>query len=395
MLTFAPDDLPPIETGRYSFAPLITRSSPDKCFINSAQTQSWSCNIPYSLYYLDIQKLSDQSNATDHTISLITYDYRNNTEMPKYPWGAAPPVVAATTQLQLVIDTYEADQGPAWWARVLYNKTVIIGEDRLSAAMSRKQRRRSLAAAHGPNDRHSRLRSLLDRQKASSVVDGSEGTTRPDGTQTFDNGVHLGAVEGDKPWVCTWPNTVLEVYIYPEQPASNSHTPPLGRRRARGVEDENAHLLYELNDYPSSVAFTVPVTSTVTTASSASTTAPSSWPPFDDLPVRPDLYPTIAKLKERRVAELGSSAATCRQIEVISGGQDDKPVVDGYGQPVVVTIDELEEDDDGDMDPIVGRVNDEDDDEFEYGYEGALLGGRSPTPMVSELSDCGCLWWVF
>ena len=314
-------------------------------------------------------------NTSDYSISLTTYDNRNNSAIPKYPWGAAPPVVAATATMQLVIDSYEPDQGPAWWARIPFNKTVVIGEGRMSAL--RRRRRRSLnpqtaAAAAALLPRHA--------HHGRQVISGSDSTTEtlPDGDQDFDDLITLGPIDGDRPWICTWPSTVLEVFIYPEQQSSSTHTAPYQeRKRQQKRAREHALTDYNLSQGPTAQT-TQAAASTTNTAAVSTASSPSDWLPFDGVPVRPELFGHVVKFKERRVPDLGSALASCRQVEIFNNGQADMPILDDTGRPVVMDIDETDEVED-----------DDEENESDYRKRGASL------PSTPELTDCGCMWWVY
>jgi hypothetical protein len=379
-LSSLPDGLPSLDTGCYTLSPLITRNAPNDCFAIQSQDQAWSCNIPYAMYYLNIDRLSDQPNTANYMISLVTYDHRNNSGMPKYPWGAAPPVLNQPANMQLVLDTFESNQGPAWWARIPYNKTVIIGEDRIAPALRR---------------RRSQVR--LGRRGSSQVSNGDESDddNRTGADQDFEDGVNLGAIEGDQPWICTWPNTILEVYIYPEQQSNDDHTAP-SPRLAREVlldyeseseseyesEYESGYESGYVTHPPTQLATpTTAVTTATTTVTSATSPGSSSWLPFEGVPAKPDIYPKVFKFKERRLPELGSSTATCRQVRIVNGGQGDTPVLDAFGQPVEITIDEISDD------QTLSR----------RGKDDTInrLFSRGSAPAGAELTDCGCLWWVF
>jgi hypothetical protein len=368
-LASLPDGLPPLDTGCFTLSPLITRNAPNECFASRSQLAAWSCSVPFAMYYLSIDRIPLQPNTTDYTVSLIAYDNRNNTRIPRYPWGAAPPVINNTTSLRLVFDTYETDQGPAWWARIPYNKTVIIEEDRMSRVLSKRRASKEDGFHYRRDFHHSTDRNSLTLRQ-------------PDGRKEVEiDGADIGAGEGDKPWICTWPNTILEIYVYPAQQSNDQHTAPPQLARYHISSMRNDKLSSgdkHSRDYPSllSVIPSEAATSTVTVTDMIS--PEPSWYPSEGLPQTLDVYSQVIKIKERRLSSLGSSAATCRQVQVIDGGNNDIPILDDGGQLVELMLSEIEDD-------------------REITQRGRNHFGRSSgqTSAVSELTNCGCLWWVF
>jgi hypothetical protein len=119
---------------------------------------------------------------SDHSFTLI-----NNV----YAYGEQPPLVDKPVTLELVSDKFEPSRGPAWFKMLSYNKTVILPSYLLdpNGSSTSQQNARRVASIAG--------RSNFKRK----------GVAQP----------------GDKPWVCNWPGTYLELFIYAQQNSSFSN----------------------------------------------------------------------------------------------------------------------------------------------------------------------------
>lgn len=254
--------------------------------------------MPFSYYEINIDILSRQKETACYNLTLKAI----NSLESQFLWGTQPPNVYGETLL-LVNDTLEPRRGPAWWLQVTYDKIVVVDEDKFSAKSKR------WGNLDGP------------------VVD--HGVIRA-------NSASIGAKNGDKPWICTWPDTLLEVFIYPIQ---NTSSP----------------------SHPNS------------TTSSVSNPFPTDGLHF---------YPKQVKFLESRVVD-ETSKAYCRQVQIFNNGQSMKNVTDSFGNPIVVEIDEDYESDQQKA--------------FRPKRDRRSVRRSWNDPWVSrqvyDLTPCGCLWW--
>ena len=317
------------------------------CFNNTQQSQAWTCNLIYSGLYLNITKNTDFATPGDYSVSIncnrsltIAGDY--------YSYGEQPPLIPNPLAMELVNDTFEPTRGPAWFRMMPYNKTVLVHENALIAPNALGTRDlRSNAFGVGPGD--------FKRKGLAQV--------------------------GDRPWICTWPETFLELFIYPQQitggskpsssssttPPTSSVTPESGSPAAAGA-------------YPSSSA--TPTESSTTSSAAGNTTAGGSNP----TPTPP--YPRVMKLEERRLDD--SAPAVCSQVEIKEINKPAVPVLDKDGNPVVITISELE------PTTVAAIIADVPSDALEkrspngQWHDRQALEGRD---TGADISPCGCMWF--
>ena len=172
-LATTPADLPPLDLGTFSLPPLIQHQAPTTCFNDTSQAQAWTCNVPFTIYSMSVDRSPRRDPLHDYVLQL--YLSNNSSPSDLYTWGTQPPVMDDYITLRLVKDTSEPDWGPAWFGTFQYNKTVIIAEDRF------------------PN-----VGSSPSKNKRSYMFDP---------TDDFRRAGVIGAQEGDRPWICTWPGT--------------------------------------------------------------------------------------------------------------------------------------------------------------------------------------------
>lgn len=302
--------------------PLDKDEAPRKCFNNSLEFNAWSCDIPYLYYSIDITEIKNASKLANYDLELTAF---NETDA-KLIWGTQPPSVPEPIPMKLVNDTFDMGRGPAWWLSVKYNKTVIVPE------------------ANFPLPERKMKRGWDYDDYPISHFD----PTRLGRTSK-------GAQEGDKPWICTWPDTTLEIFIYP---------------------NVNASLAVPEDDDPSE-----------TEADYAQPTPPYSED-SDYTNRRGDptqAYPKAVKFLERRLSGDPDSTAVCRQVEVIAGGYDWKDVYDDDGKPIRVEIIEASS-------PW--------EEQLVANQKRQVVREWSGTPDkrldrrdAQELTSCGCLWW--
>jgi hypothetical protein len=254
---------------------------PKACIKNSNQTPAWSCDMPFRWYAMNITQLWGSADTCNYAMKLGPFDSKAS----RYIFGTHPPDIPEFRSMSLVNDTEEASRGPAWFMEVKYNKTVMVREDQLSAPGS-------------PNSK----RGLNNIKDPYPFLDNSRFMKKG-----------LAAMEGDKPWICTWPDITLQVFIYPNQ----TFSPP--KSTTTSGPSSMSDVLY----YP--------------TPTPTSTSSPDSGPQ----PNFKEPYPKLVKFVERRPSSAANYApATCTQYRILNNGQDKEPVLQG-GKPVTFTIEEV------------------------------------------------------
>ncbi|KAK4166460.1 hypothetical protein QBC43DRAFT_18395 [Cladorrhinum sp. PSN259] len=181
-----PPDLQPLPTGTFSMALMPSRES-KTCFQDTTLSQAWNC------FFVMYPHLTIAQENAGYTASLTTNEsltISNNV----YSYGEQPPRFEKPFTLELVNDTFETTRGPAWYKLLQYNKTVVIPEILLNSSLTPSVPGRRIRSIAGISD--FKRKGLLRR--------------------------------GDKPWVCTWPDVYLELFIYPQQNTSLSGFPPGG-----------------------------------------------------------------------------------------------------------------------------------------------------------------------
>ncbi|KAK4654669.1 hypothetical protein QC762_408330 [Podospora pseudocomata] len=180
-----PADLQPLPVGTFSM-PLTTNRVSNTCFQDPTLSQAWNCFLVIAGLHLTIAE-----NHGEHSM-MLNFNHSFTLMNNVYSYGEQPPLVEKPVTLTLVNDTFEPTRGPAFYNMLTYDKTVILPEAALSPTTPSVTRRniRNLA---GMTD--------FKRKNIAKV--------------------------GDKPWVCRWPDTYLEMFIYPHQNSSWSGIPPL------------------------------------------------------------------------------------------------------------------------------------------------------------------------
>lgn len=337
-----PTDLPALPTGVYGL-PLNLNRSPNTCFENTAQSSAWTCNLIFGQavhVQMTISKNAPQlGNEGNYDIFLET-----NTSFPGgnhdnlLAYGAQPPVIQPAMGMQLVNDTFDQERGPAWFRMLPYNKTVVVPEDLLSDDTSSSKIRRD-----GPG--------------GPGFMPGPGDFQRKDV-----------APLGSKPWICNWPDTFVEVFIYAEQNSSfasqtkastGTITPPPG---------------------PTPTSFPTP------TGSGAASTVTSQVADF--MPFAP--YPRAVKVKERRTDS--APAPYCVQVTVMPDNTT-QPVTDDTGAPVIVYI---KEDEPGPVMAEAERKGRHGGNNYKNKRErDALREFLYPRDSGGDgdMSACGCMWF--
>lgn len=300
-LDSVPIGLPRLPPGNYALPPIFPSAAPNTCVADRTQLPAaWSCNLPYSYYQMNIDVSSDADDDTScYNLTLKAINSLDS----QFLWGTQPPNIYGAA-MQLVNDTMEPRRGPAWWLQVTYDKTVVVPEDQFSSNTKRWDN--------------------LGRPLVSHDVMESRGAS-------------IGAKNGDKPWICTWPDTRFEVFIYPTQNASSSPHP-------------------------------------------TSTVAPVSNPyPTDGF----HPYPKTVKFTENRVASL-TPKPFCQQVLIYNDGRSMKNLTDSFGKPIVIEINETFGDDG--QKSTYRRKRDE---------RPVRRSWSDPwvAKQVYNLTPCGCLLW--
>lgn len=299
-------------TGRYALPSVESERRTTSCLNNSDQAKAWACDTYFPLWSIEVKEISTPNSQTSYKLILTPKE-----GSPELPWGIQPPDNLPPQLMVLVNDT--ASYGPAWWVKTTYNKTVIVPEKDFPSSSKRKR---------GYED---------DDDEDDDDDDYKYPPYRPY-PKFKKQSIH--AMVGDKPWVCTWPDTEIEVFIYPNEGAKvPSYTP-----------------------------------STTTTYGSATTTATSYGPYSTEFGKAVPYYPKVFKMLERRVPVTEKSVASCQQIEVYEDGEC-KTLT-----PAVI-IEEVESDD------KIKLFSPRSDIESKR----EIFGGLTERGSL-ELADCSCVW---
>ncbi|KAI1649433.1 uncharacterized protein F4817DRAFT_331642 [Daldinia loculata] len=359
-LSTLPSDLPPLQEGHFSL-PLRNNRMSNTCFSDSTLAQAWNCDLFFFQLSIDIKRLPGQPETSDYSLG---FSYNESTTLKNnvYLWGMQPPELT-DVRLKLVNDMHEGPRGPAWNFEVAYNKTVIVPDQALSVSPS-----------SSPSVVHRR--------------------------QTLYGGgfKRKGAQIGDRIWICHWDNTVLEAFIYANQ--NNSIRPMAGpppplttgltttpdaavTGSPEGVDNGS-----DLR--PSDVPYGAPQDHYGTTTASnglpnptdTSSTPTSSSISDQDIPMPPNyppVYPRVIKVEEHRNADSSAAKPWCRQFQINENNEAEAIKVDGKTVDIIINEDE----------GVFGSGPTKD------GVAERHLGGRGDgIGMGSDMSDCGCMWWL-
>lgn len=324
-----PTDLPNLPSGTYGL-PLTLNKSPNTCFNDTTQTQAWTCNIIFgfaSQMALTVTQNAPQLGRPGNYNVLINSNESLTIDGNVLAYGTQPPVMDPAMPMELVNDTFDLSRGPAWFRMLPYNKTVIVPESALSVPTSTTSKARRNGGGFPP----------------------------PSGPGDFmRKGV---AKSGDKPWICTWPDTFVEVFIYALQ--NSSFSAQTGTITAGPT-----------------------ATPTASTSLSSGTGSPSSDPVPNYTPLPP--YPRAIKMKERRVS--GAPEPYCVQVEVLADNST-AAVKDASGNPVKIWI--VENEPGPPMAETESKQTSHNDRDKRGAYE--MLYGRDDDD--GDMSNCGCMWF--
>ncbi|KAI1116463.1 hypothetical protein F5Y14DRAFT_406815 [Nemania sp. NC0429] len=401
----APLDLPPLVVGQYSL-PLMNPLYSQRCFQETSQSRAWSCDVIMSQLIVTIRLRQNAEDIAAYALDL-TYNSSYTMDSFIYTYGVQPPSIT-DQELKLVYDRFEQSRGPAWAFALHYNKTVILPEQYLvlndSTPSGEPQRRMMF----GPGSKRKGL-----------------------------------AQSGDKPWICSWPSTTLEVFIYADQNSAPRFPMPSRRsvsttsslpltessmgqksgnvhpRGSMGIP-YNGHEGYDGGDdggddddyddkYPPNSHSPTPAPSdhwpTESTSSSKTTPTPSGEPHYDPPPIFPPplpVYPKVIKVEERRNPKDESPLPICRQVKILGKGQEAIPVKDANGKNIEIQIAEVpldeEEEEREERKEREEREKEEQSHPYllkRYDSSGQHMWGRNADGSNgNEISDCGCIWWI-
>ncbi|KAG5981192.1 hypothetical protein E4U55_003200 [Claviceps digitariae] len=275
-----PNGLPPLDTGCYALPPMEKYQVPKACIKDSSQTPAWSCDMPFRWYSMNVTSVHDAADTSNYALRLAPFDAKAS----RFIWGSQPPTIPESQRLYLVKDLTEKSRGPAWFLEVAYNKTVILREDQLQAPSS-------------GSSSHSASNGVTTRAEVEKRRWGPLNSPIPGFDKSRFSRKNFAAAPGDKPWICTWPNIKLQVFIYPNQTLSATTTTSTGGPMSTSSSDA-----------PSPTNYKEP-------------------------------YPKLVKFVERRPDD--SSSATCTQYVILEGGRDKVPNYDENHQPITIKINEI------------------------------------------------------
>lgn len=398
-LATMPADLPPLpDDGSYAL-PLMSSRTPAQCFNDTSQAQAWNCNQVFAQLTMSIKHLQNQPETSQYSMS-IDFNSSYTIEDNVYSYGMQPPSVH-DVQLLLVTDVNEPGRGPAWAFEAVYNKTVIIPESLFPSPTS--------AASSTATSTSSKSKRDNNLGFPPPDLDIPGGTFKRKGL----------AKDGDKPWICRWDGTILEVFVYPNQnnsqpssvvnaasvsssstttsrTSSGSPATSTVASSTTGLADASAYASFASELRKEGFITSMERRQATATTSTSSGTATSTSDIFDTAKPSPSdfsvpFFPRVVKMEERRLAGKPSVQPYCQQFQINSDGAA-TPVTDSSGNIVEVKIVEIEQDDDGSKSRqryVRRQVIDD--------YLNRNMASRD-TPVVardsSDMSNCGCMWWA-
>ncbi|KAI1327375.1 hypothetical protein F5Y16DRAFT_371779 [Xylariaceae sp. FL0255] len=342
-LSTPPPGMRALSTGNYAF-PLIDSRHQNECFADSSQNQAWNCDEIMAQLEMSVQRLDHMPLNQNYAITL-TYNKSWTLDSNYYSYGVQPPSLANTITLYLVNDTstdtlVDPTLGTAWFQQFTYNKTILLPEQFIPP----------------PNG-----------SSAKMVSDGVEKRQ----IHPFNMNFHRKGVaqSGEKPWICEWPATTLEIFIYVFQNATNNRPMDFGNGGPGNGGGEQG--------YGSPTAFPAP-----SATSSGAYSAPTGYfSPANVIPLPLPQYPLVIKVNERRNTDAQAPPPTCRQVIIQQNGMPAAVSLDANGNPVEETIQLLEiPDGDETKMPWLSRQR-----------QRPNLQNRDDAGS-SQLSDCGCIW---
>ena len=376
-LATVPPGLQDLEEGDFSLPIINAIRSSKSCFIDQFDSPSWSCNLVFAELMISISELDDGDSTSRYAVNLSCNESLT-LESNIISYGTQPPCFNEQHAMELVTDIYEPSRGPAWFFQMPYDKVVIVREEVFSEDDSQQVQSRD-----APQDFGKRFDDFDGR--------GSDDIGFPR---------NITAKPGDKPWICTWGGTLLEIFVYANQDSS-------------GYQDYMSAKLSNTSHISTAAEDPLQTTATATTAISNAPSATTTQVQWDldgtNLPLTP--YPRVVKIEERRI-DNPAIVPICQQWEILEDGR--QPVLDEYDQEVIFQIEVSEPDpqlvDKENIPPATAQPP-----EVEkvkrvvrvhpgmietisggalYMDGGGLIRERDTILIGKDLSACGCLWWT-
>ena len=268
-------------------------------------------------YLMNISQDSNKSDTDCYEMTLSSIPLTSN----RFIWGTQPPEVVKPATLTLVNDTLDDNDDPAWWTSIVYDKTVVLREKALQLGGKSKRDWR-MSMNDYSHDHHGR------------------------GPLAHD---------GECVWICTWPDTTMEIFVYPNKTAAvatptspfNPFAPTASGNSDKDGDDDDDDKDFD-KDKDAAKAF--------------------------------NPYPRAVKFLERRMPQ-GAATAMCRKVTIKDGGRDIDPVIDpSTGKPMEVEI--------GEKTYAFQRKED-----FAEYSEWSDKRSISVTRDAVDLTPCNCVWW--
>jgi len=263
----------PIATGSFQLQISSPQEVQSECVTDSNLAASWDCGLSAP----DDLAISIDTTPNGGVQSALVYSTENHTFVG---YGSYLPYFDTPTALIPVTDLDTPHDGVALHFQLDYNKVVVVPGDLFDAVKKGNQKR---------------LWSPM-------------------------------AKAGDRPWFCSWNNTLLEGFIYVAQPATSWYN-------TTGV-----HELTPPGIPTSSASATSKGPACTYTANSDATDVHNDCPPAlnDNAWSKLELFPYVIKLEERRHPG-DTSTVTCQKMQILNDGSYN-PVVDDDGNFITMTV---------------------------------------------------------
>ncbi|KAJ2903626.1 hypothetical protein MKZ38_009569 [Zalerion maritima] len=344
-LSTLPANLTPLDEGDYALPIVAASRSSKSCFNNTLQSNAWSCTVIFSQLMMSVNKLENNPDTNNYSVNLScnqSLTINSNT----FSYGTQPPCFNRDATMELVTDIYEPNRGPAWFFQMPYEKVVILPE------------------------------SFLSIDDDSETVTTSEDTLlkerfNGDGVFGADDFKRKGVANpGEKPWICKWGGTLLEVFVYANQssnsyrgytsmfaegasymatatenPFANSPSPTSSKDEGSMSKEEAVGSVHIYESVSDEATTTITATTTVTNPIGSETTDPNASTTYaqwnmDGPQIPPAPYPRVVKVEERRMSGPPSEIPICQQWEILESGR--RAARDENGDEVIIEIGETE-----------------------------------------------------
>ena len=228
------------------------------------------------------------------------------TQDPRYQWGPQPPSFEGNSNITKMKDKDDLAKGPAYFFQKSFDKIVVLRDQDLHF----NTMKRSVSGARDDQDR----RGWEERDAAADAGKFPMPT--------------------DKPWFCFWNGTVLEVFLFVTQNATDT-------AETAAYESSSASVITEPGDDSSIPAPPVgtPITSSVGPAYASTTTA--AWY-HKRQNTGSATFPNVIKVEERRNT-LNPQPPYCQKMQIMNDGTP-SPLTDGAGNLIFHPLNETEPD---------------------------------------------------